>query len=92
LGRESFYHDKEEQQVGRLWLGPRVASSGETSRLIAGPLNCMLRLNVILHFSSQISIFLSTSTLKENLFGDNYWECLFSGMQCSSKCSTAQVL
>jgi hypothetical protein len=30
----------------------RVASSRETSRLIADSLNCTLRLNVIFHFSS----------------------------------------
>jgi hypothetical protein len=46
---------------------PRVASSRETSRLIADPLNCMLRLNIILHFFlTNLDFSLYTHKLKEN--------------------------
>jgi hypothetical protein len=71
----------------------RVASSRKTSRLIADPLNCLLRLNLIFLFSfTNFDFSLYTNKLKENFLGDNYWECILYGMQCSSKCSTAQVL
>jgi hypothetical protein len=70
------------------WLGLRVVSLRETSRLIADPLNCTLRLRVILHFFlTNFGFSLYTNKLKENLFGDNYWECPLYGIQCSSKCS-----
>jgi hypothetical protein len=78
---------------GCRWLGSRAASSRETSRLIADPLNYMLRLNVIfLFFLTNFDFSLYTNKLKENFFGDDYWDCPLYGMQCSPKCSTAQVL
>jgi hypothetical protein len=56
-----------QQQVRCLWLWPRVASSREMSRLIAGPLTCTLRPNVIFHFFvTNFAFSLFTNKLKEN--------------------------
>jgi hypothetical protein len=88
-----FSRSKPDLLMIRRQVKPRLASPRETSRLIADPLNCTFRLNVIFHFFlTNFDFSLYTNKLKENFSGDNYWEYLLYGMQCSSKCSTAQVL
>jgi hypothetical protein len=69
--------------LGCRWLRPRFASSRETSRLIANPLNCTLRLYVIfLLFLTSFDFSLYTNKLKENfsviiLGMSSLWDVVF---------------
>jgi hypothetical protein len=71
--RRCFFRSKPDLLMVRRYVEPRVASSRETSRLVADWLNCTLRLNIIFRFFlTNFDFSLYANKLKENFSGDNY--------------------